>query len=269
MDRSRVLDQDEVETFLAELADYQPAFPDSLVQYYLTRAGFVTDDIRIQRLVAVAAQKFIADVANDAIANSRLRAAAAPAPHGSRAKTSRDPKITLTLDDLELALRDYGVNLKKPPYFADTLTAGVPENHASSHQQSNQNITQNAPPHVQNVANAAQQQGQALDQPGEQKQISSQAKQQSQNIPKQQPQQPQQQSRQQQQGINPKVQGGPAVRPQAQQSSSANIPTVPSSVPPKVSSAAQGRASSSAPQQAPTKNSSLPSSDVPSTPSGT
>jgi transcription initiation factor TFIID subunit 10 len=128
MDRSRVLDQEEVEKFVASLADYKPAIPDELVRYYLSRAGFVTDDVRVERLIAVAAQKFIADIANDAIANSRLRAAATPAS-GSRAKAAaaRDPKVTLTVDDLERALREYGVNLRKPPYFADSVSAGLPD----------------------------------------------------------------------------------------------------------------------------------------------
>jgi transcription initiation factor TFIID subunit 10 len=128
MDRSRALDHDEMEKFIGSLTEYQPALPDALVRYYLSRAGFATDDVRIERLVALAAQKFLADVANDAIANSRLRADAAPAPHGARAKAAaRDPKITLTVDDLERALREYGVNLRKPPYFADSVTAGVPQ----------------------------------------------------------------------------------------------------------------------------------------------
>lgn len=133
-----MLNQDEVEAFLADLAEYQPVFPDSLVQYYLSRAGFVSDDVRVHRLVAVAAQKFVADIANDAIANSRLRAASAPVPHGARTKLARDPKIVLSLDDLELALREYCVDLKKPPYFADSLTAGIPDSLAGSQQQQQQ-----------------------------------------------------------------------------------------------------------------------------------
>jgi transcription initiation factor TFIID subunit 10 len=128
MDRSRALDQEEVERFISTLGDYQPALPDALVAHYLSRAGFATDDIRVQRLIALAAQKFLADVANVAIAYSRLRAGAAPAPHGARAKAAaREPKVCLTVDDLERALREYGVHLRKPPYFADNVTAGMPE----------------------------------------------------------------------------------------------------------------------------------------------
>lgn len=50
--------------------------PDALVTYYLSRSGFVTSDQRVIRLVGLAAQKFIADVGNDALAQARLRMAA-------------------------------------------------------------------------------------------------------------------------------------------------------------------------------------------------
>lgn len=123
MDRSRALDHEETDKFLASLTDYSPAIPDALVRYYLSRAGFTTDDVRLERLIAVAAQKFLADVANDAIAHSRLRVAGS-APTRKQAK---DPKVTLTVDDLERALREYGVMLRKPPYFADNVAAGAPE----------------------------------------------------------------------------------------------------------------------------------------------
>lgn len=126
MDRSRDLDPEEVEKFIGSLSEYQPALPDELVRYHLSRAGFQTDDVRIVRLVALAAQKFVADVANDAVASSRLRAA--PTGGSTRSKAAaRDSKVSLTVDDLERALRDYGVNLRKPPYFADSVSAGVHE----------------------------------------------------------------------------------------------------------------------------------------------
>ncbi|OSX71408.1 hypothetical protein BU14_0537s0014 [Porphyra umbilicalis] len=135
MDRSRATDRDEVERFLATLSDYQPTVPDALVTYYLSRAGFVTSDQRVIRLIGLAAQKFIADVGNDALAQARLRMAAESAG-GRGGKAARqgavatglgvDTRVTLTTDDLEKALREYGVPLHKPPYYADSVTAGLP-----------------------------------------------------------------------------------------------------------------------------------------------
>lgn len=141
MDRSRATDRDEVERFLATLADYQPTVPDALVSYYLSRSGFVTTDTRVIRLIGLAAQKFIADVGNDALAQARLRMAAegatgrgGKAARGGGAATGLgvDTRMTLTTDDLEKALREYGVPLHKPPYYADSVTAGLPTDGAPS-----------------------------------------------------------------------------------------------------------------------------------------
>jgi len=85
--------------------DYQPTVPDALVTYYLSRAGFVTSDQRVIRLIGLAAQKFIADVGNDALAQARLRMAAESAG-GRGGKAARqgavatglgvDTRVTLT-----------------------------------------------------------------------------------------------------------------------------------------------------------------------------
>lgn len=125
MDRSRSLDRDEVEKFVSSLGSMECAIPDELLRHYLSRAGFATDDPRLERLIALAAQKFIADVAHDAISHSRLRQIANAPP--TKKKIERDPRIVLTVDDLERALHECGVMFRKPPYFADSLTAGAPE----------------------------------------------------------------------------------------------------------------------------------------------
>ena len=121
MDRSHVAKREEVEQLLTFLDSYTPAIPDELVRHYLSEAGFQTDDVRIERLIALAGQKFIADIANDAISYSRLRHAASQGGSRGRAASAaaKAGKITLTTDDLEKALREYGVNLQKPKYFAD------------------------------------------------------------------------------------------------------------------------------------------------------
>lgn len=126
MERFPGVENDEMEKFVVSLGDLKPAFPDELVRVYLARTGFQSDDLRLDRYVALAAQKFLADIANDTIGHSRMRQNAA----ASKSKTAagKDSKLTLTVDDLERALRDYGVMLRKPPYFADSVNAGVPEN---------------------------------------------------------------------------------------------------------------------------------------------
>lgn len=127
MERSaNALSNEELESFLKALSTYSPAIPDQLINHYLSRSGFQTNDIRVERLVALAAQKFLADVSNDALAHSRLRQSTLPST-SKKSSATRDAKLTLTVDDLERSLRDYGVHLCKPPYFADSVHAGAPD----------------------------------------------------------------------------------------------------------------------------------------------
>uniref|UniRef100_A0ACD5XW28 Uncharacterized protein n=1 Tax=Avena sativa TaxID=4498 RepID=A0ACD5XW28_AVESA len=53
--------------FLSSLMDYTPTIPDELVEHYLGRSGFHCPDVRLTRLVAVATQKFISDIASDSL----------------------------------------------------------------------------------------------------------------------------------------------------------------------------------------------------------
>jgi hypothetical protein len=63
--------------FLSSLLDYTPTIPDELAEHYLSRSGFQCPDIRVTRLVSIAAQKFIAEIASDALQYCKSRQAAA------------------------------------------------------------------------------------------------------------------------------------------------------------------------------------------------
>lgn len=91
---------------------YRPVIPDTVTDYYLSEAGFQTSDPRIKRLLALAAQKFIADVAADAYRFARVR----PQTAASR-RNGKDKRTILTNDDLASALGEYGVNVRKPDYY--------------------------------------------------------------------------------------------------------------------------------------------------------
>ncbi|KAM6140502.1 LOW QUALITY PROTEIN: transcription initiation factor TFIID subunit 10 [Pterocles gutturalis] len=99
--------------FLLQLEDYTPTIPDAVTGYYLNRAGFEASDPRIIRLISLAAQKFISDIANDALQHCKMKGTAS----GSSRSKSKDKKYTLTMEDLTPALAEYGINVKKPHYF--------------------------------------------------------------------------------------------------------------------------------------------------------
>ncbi|KAJ7583410.1 transcription initiation factor IID, TAF10 subunit [Mycena floridula] len=102
--------------FLLMLDDYEPLVTD----YYLQRVGFECEDVRLKRLLSLAAQKFVSDIAADAYQHARIRTNAM----GGRARThqfgpaSKDrTRTTLTMDDLSSALGEYGINARKPDYY--------------------------------------------------------------------------------------------------------------------------------------------------------
>ncbi|KAG6332654.1 hypothetical protein ID866_6439 [Astraeus odoratus] len=107
--------------FLLMLDDYEPLIPTEVTDYYLHRVGFECDDARLKRLLALAAQKFVSDIASDAYQHARIRTNAA----GGRARvnvagtgTAKDKtRTTLTMDDLSAALAEYGINAKKPDFY--------------------------------------------------------------------------------------------------------------------------------------------------------
>jgi len=64
------------------------------------------------RLVSLAAQKFISEIANDALQHCKTRGA------NQNTKTKgKDRRYTLTMEDLTPAVAEYGIIVKKPHYF--------------------------------------------------------------------------------------------------------------------------------------------------------
>lgn len=97
--------------FLNHLEDYTPTIPDAVTVSYMHRAGFESIDPRIVRLISLASQKFVSDIVHDALQHCKMRGFA------TTRKTGKDKRYTLTMDDLSPALTEYGIQVKKPPYF--------------------------------------------------------------------------------------------------------------------------------------------------------
>ncbi|XP_059454033.1 transcription initiation factor TFIID subunit 10 [Corylus avellana] len=109
--------------FLASLMDYTPTIPDELVEHYLAKSGFQCPDVRLIRLVAVATQKFVAEVATDALQQCKARQTTVV--KDKRDKQQKDKRLMLTMEDLSRALHEYGVNVKHQEYFADSPSTGM------------------------------------------------------------------------------------------------------------------------------------------------
>lgn len=135
--------------------DYAPIIPDTVTDYYLAKNGFESSDIKIKRLLALATQKFISDVAQDAYEYSRIRNSSAvynssnpqvrakqllqgqqyanqqqitgvnsnnvdgdiPQHTSSSNAGNQQGKIVLTMEDLSSALTEYGLNTSRPDFY--------------------------------------------------------------------------------------------------------------------------------------------------------
>ncbi|WBW71849.1 SAGA complex/transcription factor TFIID complex subunit Taf10 [Schizosaccharomyces osmophilus] len=121
-----------LQEFMNEMDDYSPIIPDVLLDYYLSLSGFRCADSRLKKLLGLAAQKFISDIAQDAYQYSKIRTgssstsstgfnapnySAAGASAGGPTRRGDRGKAVLTVDDLSSALNEYGINLKRPDFY--------------------------------------------------------------------------------------------------------------------------------------------------------
>ncbi|GAA5831989.1 hypothetical protein JCM5353_002837 [Sporobolomyces roseus] len=126
------LQQEKKDAELAELLEqmdqYKPVIPDEVTDYYLQRSGFDTNDVRVKRLLALAAQKFVSSISQDAFQYARARTAAAPGGKNNQSTTQGGSstanggakgrqRTVLTMDDLSAALKEYGVDAGRAAYY--------------------------------------------------------------------------------------------------------------------------------------------------------
>ena len=129
-------------------AGWPRQIPDELVTYYLNRSGFNCPDQRVKRLIAVAAQKFISDIATEALSSARQRSQKRDRASRDRpAPAKADSKLVLTTEDLcalrpfrprlradnavthgavdcrAIAAQRHGIAVKKPRFFSDSTAA--------------------------------------------------------------------------------------------------------------------------------------------------
>jgi transcription initiation factor TFIID subunit 10 len=113
-DSTQIPPQPPLSDFMLQLEDYTPTIPDAVTKHYLATSGFDTTDPRVLRLVSLAAQKFVSDVANDALQHCKMRNAGQAVAKNNK---NKDRKFVMTMEDLGQALGNQGVTVKKPPYY--------------------------------------------------------------------------------------------------------------------------------------------------------
>lgn len=146
-----------LDDFFGKFKNINSTLPDSVVNHYMKKAGFIAKDPKLIKLVSIASQKFIADIVNDVMQHHKLKtksltinqssnkqqpaapvgasaaaaAAAAPSTSSSNANAtasnsqanqaaqmqSNSNNVTLTMEDLSQVLYEYGINVKKPFYY--------------------------------------------------------------------------------------------------------------------------------------------------------
>ncbi|KAL8856375.1 MAG: hypothetical protein Q9178_007012 [Gyalolechia marmorata] len=149
-----------LQEFLGKMDDYAPIIPDAVTTHHLTLAGLPTPPttpLPLARLLALATQKFVADIAADAYQYSRMRAGnslsttTAPGIPGVSAGGGTGPiqlggaeggkgkvgqhvlgqqragyggggggstgRAVLTMEDLGCAVGEYGVNVKRGEFY--------------------------------------------------------------------------------------------------------------------------------------------------------
>lgn len=103
---------------LRQLDGYAPLIPDEVSDYYLERAGFQCEDVRLKRLLALATEKFVSDIASDAFQYARIRTNAGPSRSHRPGASARDrTRTVLTMDDLSAALGEYGIDARRAETF--------------------------------------------------------------------------------------------------------------------------------------------------------
>eukprot|EP00158_Paraphelidium_tribonemae_P001204 Partr_v1_DN24107_c1_g2_i1_m71026 putative TAF10 RNA polymerase II, TATA box binding protein (TBP)-associated factor len=99
--------------FLENMDSYQPVIPDAVLDHYFGRAGLDCPDVRVKRFLALAAQKFISDIAQDSYQYCKIRQQGM----SSKDKKNASKKNVLTMEDLSAAMAEYGVNARRPDYY--------------------------------------------------------------------------------------------------------------------------------------------------------
>ena len=100
--------------FLEDLDDMAPTIPDQYTNSVLKTVGVNAPDVRVTRLISLAAQKFMQQIADDCFKVQANKLTALPKDEKLRKINQR---VVLTTETLGEVLSEYGVSVKKPSLF--------------------------------------------------------------------------------------------------------------------------------------------------------
>ncbi|ORD96522.1 TAF10 [Hepatospora eriocheir] len=104
----------ETEEIRNKLKDYKPLLPDTIMNYFLEKNGVKTNNKEVKNLINAMSHKFLTDVAVNAKQFNKIRRKAS----GKDIRFLTEKKTTLTIEDLEKALKEMGINVSRPHYFS-------------------------------------------------------------------------------------------------------------------------------------------------------
>lgn len=128
-----------LDEFCSKLKDVHTTLPETVVNHYMKKTGFIVNDPKLVKIISIASQKFISEIVNDVMQHHKLKSkstgqgnatnasasntnvnqgSSANQAQGSSSNANKNaPGLVLTLEDLSNVLTEYGINIKKPYYF--------------------------------------------------------------------------------------------------------------------------------------------------------
>eukprot|EP01025_Chloroclados_australasicus_P013583 TRINITY_DN16396_c0_g1_i1.p3 TRINITY_DN16396_c0_g1~~TRINITY_DN16396_c0_g1_i1.p3 ORF type:complete len:142 (+),score=15.42 TRINITY_DN16396_c0_g1_i1:38-427(+) len=108
--------------FYKELEEIRPTLPDDVTQHYLQNSGWKCGDKRLIRIISFAAQMFVSGILYDAKQFSRMRKETTPQARLKEAGYNyRDKRVIVTIDDVNEALKEAGIESSSVPYYASSV----------------------------------------------------------------------------------------------------------------------------------------------------
>ncbi|BFU19261.1 hypothetical protein CL6EHI_105280 [Entamoeba histolytica] len=100
----------EMKQFHENCQIWYSVIPTEIVNHYMAMAGFQSQDKQIAKAVALATEKFMFEVITDAQAYGLTHL---------HSHSAIKPVTTMTLEDVASALKDRGINVKRPDFVVE------------------------------------------------------------------------------------------------------------------------------------------------------